>query len=150
MFPDFAPNVEYGVSGSYYVDSNILSAMSDGVFIVVENVKKHARTTDPRLRISVDQVSLGGLHRALAFSVANELGHGYDRASVGRKLDEIRRDIESGEFVDAQRREGGTGLKKLFKIVSERGGGPDDISFFIGEDQCFHVEFNLVGVALRR
>lgn len=145
---DFDPVIESKFDKTVYLDSATLMSACDALFIIIENCAKHSELREPHIGIEAHVEREDRRAGWVVVSVSSEIGPKCNLPGLSSRIAEITRDLDAGNFVDAQFIEGGTGLKKLFKIVTDHGGSRKDFDVRLDEGSAFSVYFR-IGISIR-
>ena len=104
-----------GFTGSKKISGKALKAFVDIFFILFDNALKHSNLGDRAPDISIQCRSKDG---SLSFIVANEVARVADVRLYTERLNAIGRDLGRQQSKSLVSKEGGTGLHKIYKILS--------------------------------
>lgn len=138
----FSPTIVTHLSESdrrLTVMSHMMHSLSDAIFIMIDNVYKHAGlTSSPSINLTIRLIDRTRLE-ILCISPIN-LEHD-KRQAMDIKLEDIRQRIRAASFADSVNQEGGTGLFKLRKLAGDLKlpDGEEPLSFGFGSAGDFFV-----------
>jgi hypothetical protein len=138
LHPTFEPrlSLEYAdvppISGG-------LNLFSDIFFILFENIILYSgNATNPTIRIMAYEENA-----RVQFRVENDVNATEDIEVRLKRVDAAHTNIKTGAYLSAVRREGGTGLPKLAKLIRRRDENPQINFDFAKQTKMFFVEFAL-------
>ncbi|MAN72966.1 MAG: hypothetical protein CME85_14650 [Henriciella sp.] len=154
--PDFNPSISVEAEGLPKFQG-ALNLFSDIFFVAFENIYKHSGSPTPTVRVHFHYES-----RELTIRVTNSLSESLNVEQLEEMVGEARVKVQSDEFLNLVRREGGTGLPKLANLLGVRSGlgkldfgvSTDDRKFWLTvglpatlleTKEEFHAEFNIAG-----
>ncbi len=131
---DFDPIIDKKVEVPHGIVS--LTFFSDIFFIVFDNIRRHSGTdSNPHVFVQARE-ELGHLHIVIRSEVSrSNLLHNQ------RRVEGIKQSFVDGRYEGAVRSEGGTGLTKLWNILSLS--REHDVDFGFDPDGWFFVELHL-------
>ena len=112
----FEPNLQILVDEGQSMGADVLKVLSDILFIVLDNVAKHAQLPlGPQIDV---YASFDSKVNMLEITVESQVGPSVRSTEVDNNLERIRRLIENGNYKSHVSLEGGSGFIKLKRIVS--------------------------------
>ena len=140
--PTFVPKIHLqNMSGEKYLTAHTGAfAIADALFIAFDNVYLHSGLSNPvDVNVHISNVGDG----FLKFRIENEIAESVDASVLASRLDQIRVQLQSGEYRKKISGEGGTGLFKLRRFGDAPAfEGKSNVDFGI-DDGRFSVEFML-------
>lgn len=132
---DFAPVVTIVASGAPLM-SGLLHLFSDIMFVLFENIQKHSGLLCPQVSVVASTIDPQTLRIAINSEVAAPERH-------LEPVNSARLKVASGDYLASIPREGGSGLSKLAKLLSNGRAAPK-LHFELSlEAREFSVEFEL-------
>ena len=124
----FEPQLTETVEGGIEITAPSLVIIHDTLFTALDNIRMHSGLKTPRVEVSIGHNSERG---TLSIVVVSDC-RPQQRAIAERKLREIQKLVDGGEMTRRTRREGGSGLLKLFAVTQQSDRGQIDFGFVEG------------------
>lgn len=140
----FNPIITKNVSDLEAQGSDVLLLFTDILFTILDNIYKHSGLgNSPAVDISFGASKIEGENKAVVtLRVENAVGSLAASKEAQQRVEKIRVRIDRGDYRTEVNREGGTGLLKLKKALSDNSGSRLDFGFV--EGQKFFVEVQVV------
>ncbi len=137
-------HVRSSIDDTKPVPGALFRGLWDLMFILLDNAAKHSKLESTNVDLTLE-IGNGGL----SVAVTNDLGKDVDHEAIRRVVDGIATPDIGVAVAEGVRREGGTGLLKLHKIIRHDLGANEDylIDPMITNDGRFSVEISLGGVS---
>lgn len=139
----FVPKFELQLADIGALSPLVLSEFTDILFTILDNVYCHSgNRLSPWVKLHIDSEVLDDSHRKVTIRVHSEVTSDAYTPDAVKKLERIRKQIETEQYRKRVNLEGGTGFLKLKRLVSRD--RRESLEFgFLGTD-AFSVEISRV------
>ena len=137
--PRFDAVVTLGAAGDLSVPGTLVTAYTDILLILFDNVLKHAGLLDAPLVYITGHLT----ESTIRFELTNQLGPDVDQAVVNARVGTILGRIRDGSYREAARGESGTGLSSVYDTIRSGLSIDPQLDAYAGLDRVFRVSFNL-------
>lgn len=144
LHPNFSPKINRFLPEDNSMSEVNLNILNDVFFIIFDNIFKHSgNDKNPEVDVTTEFLT-----NSLRIRVESEITKERSGAELEVQLARIEKELKSGDFKTASRKEGGTGLKKLFRL-SQDSDGRGHLEFGLTEDgERFYVDVQLSTISV--
>lgn len=136
----FKPDLSLDIASDVQVGAPEIIVLADTIRLLLGNVDAHAATKhSPKVHIGV---TVDDDAETLTIRCDSEVRRGIRTTAVEARLSEIRAQIAEGSYLHGLRSEGGTGLKRLARLVGRSKSSKLEFGFV--DDEAFFVELAFV------
>lgn len=136
----FKPDLSLDIISDVQVGAPEIIVLADTIRLLLGNVDAHAGTKhSPKVHV---QAVVKGDAETLTIRCDSEVKRGVRTPAVEARLSGIRDQISDGSYLHGLRSEGGTGLKRLARLVGRSQNSKLDFGF--SDEESFFVELTFV------
>jgi hypothetical protein len=132
---DFEPKIVKHIPNTLPI-RGLLTDLSDILFIIFDNIRRHSGLREPEVTITADFSDL------LHFRIENDVDEAVQTPDARLRVSSIKESIMGEGYQAAVASEGGTGFIKIRKIIGGQGGSVFPLDFGFTESGTFFVDFS--------